>query len=123
MHKSNQSVSVRGGKMQIITHSKHATNITEPERWASLIAGSALAVAGLARRSRGGLAAALAGAELIRRGVTGHSLAFEWLGVRTAGKGQGAETTSVPYELGVRVDRAVTVARARAESYRLRRDL
>ena len=109
--------------MQIISHTKHAVNITETERWASLIGGSALAAVGLSRRSRGGLAAALAGAELIRRGATGHSLLFEWLGFRTAGKGQGAETTSLPYELGVRVDGAVTVARPRAEIYRFWRDL
>jgi uncharacterized membrane protein len=109
--------------MQIIAHSKHAVNITETERWASLIGGSALAVIGLAQRSRGGLAAAVAGAELIRRGATGHSLLFEWLGFRTAGKGQGGETTSVPYELGVRVDRAVTVAKPRAEVYRFWREL
>jgi uncharacterized membrane protein len=109
--------------MQIIWHRKHAVNITETERWVSLIAGSALAAAGLSRRSRGGLAAAMAGAELIRRGVTGHSLLFEWLGFRTAGKGQGADTTSLPYELGVRVDRSITVARPRADIYRFWRDL
>jgi uncharacterized membrane protein len=109
--------------MQIISHSRHAVNITEAERWASLIGGSALAVVGLTRRSRGGLATALAGAELIRRGVTGHSLLFEWLGFRTAGKGQGGDTTSVPYELGLRVDRAITVAKPRAEVYRFWRDL
>jgi uncharacterized membrane protein len=109
--------------MQIISHNKHAINITETERWASLIVGSALATAGLAQRSRGGFAAALAGAELIRRGATGHSLLFEWLGFRTAPKGQGAETTSVPYELGVRVDRSVTVARPRAEVYAFWRNL
>jgi|SRR5581483_6858002 len=109
--------------MQIISHSKHAVNITETERWASLIGGSALAVIGLTRMSRGGLVAALAGAELIRRGATGHSLLFEWIGVRTAGKGQGGATTSVPYELGVRVDRAITVAQPRQEVYRFWREL
>jgi uncharacterized membrane protein len=109
--------------MQIISHSKHAVNITETERWASLIGGSALAVIGLTRRSTAGFATALAGAELIRRGVTGHSLLFEWLGFRTAPKGQGGETTSVPYELGLRVDRAITVAKPRAEVYRFWRDL
>jgi uncharacterized membrane protein len=107
----------------MITHNKHAVNITETERWASTIGGSALAVAGLARRSRWGFAAALAGAELIRRGATGHSLLFEWLGFRTAGKGQGAETTSIPYELGIRVDCAVTVAKPRAEVYAFWRQL
>jgi uncharacterized membrane protein len=109
--------------VQIIAHKKHAVNITETERWASLIGGSALAAIGLSRGTRGGLATALAGAELIRRGATGHSLLFEWLGVRTAGKGQGGATTSVPYELGVRVDRAITVAKPRADIYRFWREL
>jgi len=109
--------------MEGITQNKLNPNIAETERWASLIAGSALAVIGLTRRSGAGISTALIGAELIRRGVTGHSFMYEWLRVRTAGKGQGAETTSVPYETGTRVDRAVTVAKPRAEVYRLWRDL
>ena len=104
--------------MQVIAHWKHVYNIAEPERWASLIAGSALAVIGISRRSRIGTALALAGAELLRRGVTGHSYLYELLGFRTAGKGQGAKTTAVPYELGVRVDHSITIARPRAEVYR-----
>jgi uncharacterized membrane protein len=97
--------------------------MTETERLVSLIGGSALAVAGLARRSRGGVAAALMGAEMIRRGATGHSLLYEWLGFRTAPKGQGAETTSVPYELGVRVDHAITIDRPRNDLYAFWRNL
>ena len=38
------------------------------------------------------------------------------LGVRTAPLGQGAETTSVPYELGIRVDHAMTVDKGRVTS-------
>jgi len=110
--------------MEGITYNRHNNgNIAEPERWASVIAGSALAVIGLARRSGAGFSVAMMGAELIRRGVTGHSYLYEFLGTRTAGKGQGGETTSVPYETGTRVDRAVTVSRPRAEVYRLWRDL
>jgi uncharacterized membrane protein len=70
-----------------------------------------------------GLSAALMGVELIRRGITGHSFLYECLGTRTSGKGQGGETTSVPYETGTRVDRAITVAKPRAEVYRLWRNL
>jgi uncharacterized membrane protein len=109
--------------MQVIAHDKHNGNIAETERWASVIAGSAFAVIGLAKRSGAGLSAALMGAELVRRGITGHSFLYEYLGMRTAGKGQGGETTSVPYELGVRVDRAITVAKPRAEVYRYWRNL
>jgi uncharacterized membrane protein len=45
------------------------------------------------------------------------------MGIRTAPLGQGAETTAVPYELGIRVDRAITIARPRAEIYRFWRNL
>src|SRR6266498_515285 len=103
--------------MEVITHSKHAQNIVTPERWASIIAGSAVAIFGVSRRSPVGVVLTIAGGELIRRGVTGRSYAYEALGVRTAPKGQGAETTSVPYELGVKVARSVTLNRPRREVY------
>jgi uncharacterized membrane protein len=109
--------------MEIISHRKHAINLSPSERWISAAAGSALATYGLAQRSKGGLGVALAGAELVRRGLTGHSLFYEYIGARTADKGQGAKTTSVPYELGVRVERAITVGKPRAEVYRFWRDL
>ena len=109
--------------MQVITHTKHATNISEAERVASVTAGCALLIGGLGRRSGPGLWPALAGAELLRRGISGHSILYELLGIRTAAKGQGAETTSVPYELGVRVDYSITVYKPRAEVYRFWRQL
>jgi uncharacterized membrane protein len=109
--------------MQIITHRKHAVNITQAERIVSAIGGGILAAAGLGRRSPAGIAMALLGGDLLRRGITGHSYAYEALGIRTAPLGQGAETTSVPYELGIRVDKGVTIARPRAEVYRFWRQL
>src|SRR6266542_6554131 len=109
--------------MEVIAQSKHSTDISPAERVGSVIAGSALVMGGLMRRSEAGLGAACLGAELLRRGITGHSFLYEALGVRTAPKGQGAETTSVPYELGVRVDHAITVNKPRAEVYRFWRQL
>ena len=109
--------------MELITHRRHAVNITENERILSVLSGGILALAGLKRKSFGGTLLALAGADLLRRGITGHSHIFEWLGVRTAPLGQGAETTSVPYELGIRVDRSITINRPRAEVYGFWRDL
>ena len=106
--------------MEVIRHTKHRTNLSETERMASAAVGSALVACGLIRRSG---AAVLTGAELLRRGITGHSFVYEFLGVRTAPKGQGAQTTSVPYELGMRVDYAITVARPRAEVYAFWRKL
>src|SRR5215813_3141494 len=109
--------------MQIITHRKHAVNITQAERIASAIGGGILAAAGLQKRSAAGVALAMIGGDLLRRGITGHSFAYEMMGVRTAPLGQGAETTAVPYELGIRVDKSITIARPRSEVYAFWRNL
>jgi uncharacterized membrane protein len=109
--------------MQLITHRKHAVNITQAERIASAIGGGILAAVGLQKRSPGGMALAMIGGDLLRRGITGHSFAYEMIGIRTAPLGQGAETTSVPYELGIRVDKAITVAKPRSEVYAFWRNL
>jgi uncharacterized membrane protein len=101
----------------------HIVNINRTERSISLLLGGALAMFGLQRRSRGGLLLAAFGAELIRRGTTGRCYLYENLGVRTAPKGQGAEGTSLPYELGIRVDRAITVNKPRSEVYQFWRNL
>lgn len=109
--------------MEVITHNKHAVNISQTERIVSAIGGGILASAGLMKRSPAGLALALIGGDLLRRGITGHSYAYEAFGVRTAPKGQGAYTTSVPYELGLRVDSSVILGRPRAEVFQFWRDL
>ncbi|PWU07717.1 MAG: cyclase [Terriglobia bacterium] len=109
--------------MEFITHHRHAVNITKAERVISVIGGSLLTFEGTRRRSAGGVLLALAGSELIRRGITGQCYVSKALGVRTAPKGQGAETTSVPYELGIRVDRSITINRPRAEVYGFFRNL
>jgi len=110
--------------MPVITHRKHAgVNITQAERIASAVGGGILAAAGLKRRSPLGVALAVVGGDLLRRGITGHCYAYEALGIRTADKGQGASTTSVPYELGIRVDKSITIARPRQEVYDFWHDL
>jgi len=109
--------------MRIITHSKHAVNISQAERIVSAIGGGILAAAGMKKRSAAGVALAMIGGDLLRRGITGHSYAYEAIGVRTASTGQGWETTAVPYELGVRVDKSITIARPRQEVYEFWRRL
>jgi uncharacterized membrane protein len=109
--------------MQVITHHKHAVNLTRPERIASALGGGFLAAAGISRKSPWGVLLAAAGADLLRRGITGHCYVYEALGVRTAPKGDGAETTSVPYELGIRVDKSITIARPRNEVFEFWRDV
>jgi uncharacterized membrane protein len=110
--------------VQWITHRKHGENVAPVERVLSVFGGAALAAWGMRRRSPGGLiAASAAGGLLLYRGVTGRSFLYKALGVRTAPLGQGAETISVPYELGLRVDKAITVDRPRHEVYRFWRDV
>jgi uncharacterized membrane protein len=109
--------------MQVITHKKHAVNMCSTERMISLIGGGVLAVVGLERRSSSGLLLALLGGEMLRRGITGHSHFYQAAGVRTAPMGQGSETTSVPYELGLRVDHSVTIAKSREEVFQFWRDI
>jgi uncharacterized membrane protein len=108
--------------MEVITHQKQA-NISEAERWTSLIGGGALAVYGLFQRSGTGAALAALGGSLIHRGATGHCYLYEALGVTSAPGGQGAATTSVPYELGIRVDHSITINRPRQEVYDFWRNL
>jgi uncharacterized membrane protein len=103
--------------MEIIRHTRHNENISKAERVASVVGGGVLAWYGLRRKSPAGYALAAIGGDLMRRGTTGHSFLYEAIGVRTRNPGQGANV-SVPYELGVRVDRVVTVNKPREEVYR-----
>src|SRR5256885_10584263 len=98
------------------TYVKHATNVSDPERWASLIGGGALAIAGVKRGGKSGIALALLGGDLVYRGLTGYCHIYQAFGVHPTEEGK-SEGTSVPYELGVRVDKAVTINKPREELY------
>ena len=102
--------------MELIMHTKHSKNVGDIERVASAIGGGLLAYMGLKRKSPVGFALAAIGGDLVRRAATGHCFVYEALGVRTAKPGQGANII-VPYELGVRVEKTVTVNRPRNEVY------
>jgi uncharacterized membrane protein len=60
------------------------SNVGATERGLSTVTGAGLLVAGLSRRDLPGLAAGLAGALLIARGVSGRSTVYDALGVDTA---------------------------------------
>ncbi len=108
--------------MEIIRHPYCTKNVGNIERGASVMAGSLLLYHGLKRKSKAGVGLALLGAAGIRRGITGFCYTYQALGIRSADIEQGANV-SVPYELGVRVDRAVTVNKPREEVYRFWRNL
>jgi uncharacterized membrane protein len=106
-------------------------NVGDVERWASVVGGAALAVYGLDRRDlRGGLLAVL-GAELIRRGATGHCLVYEALNVSTATDATArgphrdlpaSRAATVRASRAVKVEHSVTVRAPPAKLYAFWRD-
>lgn len=95
-------------------------NVSEPERWVSVILGSAIAAYGLKSRSLGGLALAGVGTALVWRGATGHCMVYGSLGVSTATNDDRA--VSVPYGHGVRVEESVTIGAPPETVYAFWRD-
>jgi uncharacterized membrane protein len=98
-----------------------AVNVSETERWLSLIGGGALAAFGLGRRSLAGLALAVAGGALVYRGLTGHSHLYGTLGMNTAD--HHGPQTSVAAGHGVKVERTILINAPREELYQFWRNL
>jgi uncharacterized membrane protein len=88
-----------------LTHAEK--NVNDPERWVSVIAGSALAVYGLKMRSIPGIVLSALGGALVWRGATGHCLVYEAMGVSS--NDDDGRSVSVPYGHGVRVEKSVTI--------------
>jgi uncharacterized membrane protein len=96
-------------------------NVNQTERWISGLAGGALAIYGLTRRTWGGVVLALVGGTLIHRGSTGHCYMYDALGVNTAGETDNP-LVSVPAGHGIKVEKSVTVNRSPEEVYRFWRN-
>jgi len=112
--------------MSIIKERTEDTNISERERWASLVGGGSLVAYGLVKRNLSGFALAAIGGGLMLRGASGHCEMYEAIGVSTAGRGRAAGTgrhVSVPYELGIRVDHSILVKKPIQEVYQFWRNL
>jgi uncharacterized membrane protein len=105
------------------THYSKTVNLSTPERWLSLAGGGALIAAALTRKS--GLvktAGALLGAELARRGATGHCYMYEAFGYTGAPRESRGAKEVLPYELGVIVRVATTIHKPRETLYRFWRN-
>ena len=112
--------------MQIMKAKMPDTNVSEAERWFSLVGGSSLIAYGLARRNTAGFGLAALGGSLLWRGMTGHCPMYETLGVNTAERGYAKGTGSragVPYELGIRVDHEIHVNKSIDDVYAFWREL
>lgn len=101
---------------------QQSRNVSQPERLASIIGGGTLFVYGLQKKGWAGWGLAALGGAIAYRGATGHCNMYQSLGINTARR-RGGRNVSVPYELGVRVDSAVTIARSPVEVYRFWRNL
>jgi uncharacterized membrane protein len=67
-----------------MAHSERSTNVATLERVVCAAVGGKLVLDGLRQRSWRGAAVAIAGGELLRRGMSGHCRLYEALGVSTA---------------------------------------
>jgi uncharacterized membrane protein len=109
-------------------------NVGRIERWLSLVAGGALAVYAIRRRTAARGMAALAGAELIYRGATGHCHLYQALGITHGdahaferGTGliadRGSDTRRrLGGRRGIHVEESITINRPTAEVYRFWRN-
>ena len=97
------------------------TNVSNPERWFSVVAGAALAAYGLTRRSIGGTLLAAIGGALTWRGATGHCPMYGALGISTADEDSDRQV-SVAYGHGIRVEKSVTINAPAEDLYRFWRD-
>jgi uncharacterized membrane protein len=95
-------------------------NVELPERIGSIVAGSALALYGLSRRSLGGVLLALLGGGLLYRGSTGYCALYHQLGINSR---QMNDETGVPGDKGIKVEQTVEIARPPQEVYRFWRNL
>ena len=95
-------------------------NVEMPERVGSIVAGSALVLWGLSRRSLGGVLLALLGGGLLHRGTTGYCALYRQLGINSR---QMNDEAGVPGDKGIKVERTIRIARSPQEIYRFWRDL
>lgn len=84
--------------------SERVVNVGESERIVSAIAGGALVVFGLSRMSLGGLLLAGIGGALGYRGITGHSLLYERLGIAAGGARRNVGNLGMKIEESIVVD-------------------
>lgn len=94
-------------------------NVGDAERTISAVAGGAMLLFGLARGAFGGYALAGLGAALAYRGLSGHSILYRLLGVDRSSHAVGR----VQGNVGIKLERAVTVNTTPEHAYRAWRHL
>jgi len=92
-------------------------NISETERWVSLVIGGGLLALGLKQGIREGLMLAVTGAALLYRGATGQCPLYKVAGIDTS-TSRLRPGVSVPHGRGVKVENAVLINKSPEELYR-----
>ncbi|MEX2141498.1 MAG: SRPBCC family protein [Pirellulales bacterium] len=90
-------------------------NVQEVERIGSILLGGGLAIFGAQSRSLSGWLMAAIGGSLVYRGITGHCMLYDRLGINTA-QGRGP-ATAIPAQHGVHVEHSVIIQREAEELY------
>jgi uncharacterized membrane protein len=99
------------------TEERAKQNVGETEAWFSLVAGGALAIAGLRRRSWLGATLAAIGASLLFRGATGHCMLYQSLGINT-NETNTLGRRKVRTTRAIKVQKSVNINRPAEELYR-----
>ena len=89
-------------------------NVSELERWLSLIGGGALMAYGLKHMDLPGIGLAVLGGALVHRGMTGHCAMYSSLGLSTKEHGHAA---AVAAGHGVKIEHSITIHRSARELY------
>ena len=94
-----------------------SVNVGHGERIGSIVLGSGLVAFGLIRRSRAGWSLAATGATLLYRGLSGNCALYHALGIDRANDEEGRRGN-----LGVKVEREMSIEEPAAKLYRFWRD-
>lgn len=108
-------------------------NINDSERAVSAAIGGMLVASAVRKRGLGGLALALVGAELLRRGATGHCMLYDAIGFSSDGNESGLDAdghrsdvrgaaATVNARKAIKVERSISVAAPAGELYDFWRD-
>jgi len=95
-------------------------NVGQIERIFSGVAGGALALYGLKKRSFAGLTLAALGGSMLYRSATGHCTTYASLGISTAEQKEG---DAPAWERGIKIEKSIVIQREPAELYQFWRKL
>jgi len=98
-------------------NARQSVNVGSAERIASIVLGSGLLTFGLIRRSRAGWGLAATGATLLYRGIGGNCAVYRTLGINRAADADGRRGN-----LGVKIERELSIEEPAEKLYRFWRD-